>query len=43
MATKDRTLVAINLWVNKLTEYLYQKEVSFLLGNRDSWEERNGP
>jgi len=24
MATKDRTLVAIVLWINERTEYLYQ-------------------
>jgi hypothetical protein len=34
MATKDRTLVAIVLWIKVLPEYLYQKEAVFLLGSR---------
>jgi hypothetical protein len=38
MATKDRTLVAIILCAKELTEYLYQKEVVFLLVSRDLWE-----
>ncbi len=38
MATKDRTLVAIILCAKELTEYLYQKEVVFLLASRDLWE-----
>ncbi len=31
MATKDRILAAIFLWINKLPEYLYQKEAVFPL------------
>jgi hypothetical protein len=34
MATKDRTLVAISLWVSQLPENLYQKDAGFLLRSR---------
>jgi hypothetical protein len=34
-ATKDRTLVAIVLWIKELTEYLYQQEAGFLLTSGD--------
>jgi len=34
-ATKDRTLVAINLWANQLPEYLYQQVADLYLISRD--------